>query len=428
MPAQADVYLNCADLGNGVIQLSYINEEPIPIRAFSLDITVSAGIITAVGNLSPHYWVYRNSIYIDEYGEIVDLSVPVPKPGYPGTLGGLGTSGMTIEMGSLYIGEPNAPPFAGVLLTFTITAECSITVEENAICGGIVFEDPKHNAPVHSPGLAGVLPPEHEEYGGGSGTAADPFLIFSAEQLNTIALNPGDLYKNFKLAADIDLSGYMGTDFNIIGTYFGYAFGGVFDGNNHSISNFTYASNDADYVGLFGYVDGTNAQIKDLDLISPDVNAQSGDNVGPLVGYLRTGTICRCSAQAGAVAGDSCVGGLVGRNYLGTFVNCYATTNVFGNENLGGLVGRTYVEVSNCYSTGSVHQYADPVGGLVGFNHGTISSSFYDQQTSQQQQGAGGAGGSAVTDVNGMPTAQMKTQTTFADAGWDFKGETANGT
>jgi hypothetical protein len=28
VPAQADVYLNCADLGNGVIQLSYINEEP----------------------------------------------------------------------------------------------------------------------------------------------------------------------------------------------------------------------------------------------------------------------------------------------------------------------------------------------------------------------------------------------------------------
>jgi hypothetical protein len=95
-------------------------------------------------------------------------------------------------MGSSYIGEANAPPPTGVLFTFTITAECTITVEENVFRPGVVFEDPQHNAPVHWPPPEGALPPEPEEYGGGSGTPADPFLIFNAEQLNTVGISPAD--------------------------------------------------------------------------------------------------------------------------------------------------------------------------------------------------------------------------------------------
>ena len=432
-PAMAAVYLNCADLGNGVIELRYdFSEEPVRVRAFCLDIRVSNGIIASVGNCSPHYWIYPGSIYIDDYGEIIeiiDLGTPVCPPEQPGTtLGGLGTSGMTIVMGSLYYGEPNAPLPTGVLLTFTISAACDITIEENACRGGVVFEDPEYVAPVYAPGLQGVLPPEPGVYGGGSGTADDPFLIFDANQLNTIALNPGDLHKHFKLMAHIDLSGYAGTDFNLIGTYYGYAFRGVFDGNNHKIYNFTYSSPDANFVGLFGYVDGSNTQIKDLDLINPNVDAGLGDNIGSLIGYLRRGTISRCSAQGGSVSGDNCIGGLIGRNYAGTIVNCYASTDVSGNANLGGLVGRTYVEISNSYSTGNVSQDANMTGGLVGFNHGSISSSFWDEETSGQTNGTGGTGETAVTDVTGKPTDQMHMKNTFVNAGWDFKGETANGT
>jgi hypothetical protein len=419
VPARADVYLNCADLGNGVIELSYVNEEPIPIRAFGLDISVSNGVIADAGNFNPHYYVYPNSIEIIG-GDVVDWGSPI--------VGGLGASDMTIEMASLYPPGGDPPPPSGVMLVFIISAECDITVQENALRGGVVFEDPEHSAPVHLPGLAGALPPEPEEYGGGSGTAADPFLISSAEQLNTIGLNPADMRKHFKLVADIDLDGYTGIDFNIIGNYLDIVFKGVFDGNSHRISNLTYTSSSTTCVGLFGQIDSNDAQIRDLDLIEPNVNSGLGDNVGSLVGRLKRGTVSRCSAQTGCVTGRKCVGGLVGRNNLGVIVNSYAHTDVTGDANLGGLVGRTYVEVSDCYSTGSVYQYADPVGGLVGFNHGTISSSFYDQQTSGQEEGAGGAGGSAVTDVNGIPTLQMQTQTTFTDAGWDFKGETQNGT
>ncbi len=59
------------------------------------------------------------------------------------------------------------------------------------------------------------------QYGGGSGGPNDPYLIYTAEQMNTIGANPNDWDKHFKLMADIDLSGYVGGArspvFNIIG-------------------------------------------------------------------------------------------------------------------------------------------------------------------------------------------------------------------
>jgi len=431
--AMAAVYINCTDLGNGVIEFSYdFSEEPVRIRVFALNIRVSNGRITSIGNFSPHYWVYPASIEINAWGEVVDFGTPVASGLC--AIGGLGRTGMTIEMGSLYapIGpnSPNAPPPTGVLFTFTISAACNITVEANVCMAGttgVVFEDPEHTATVHAPGLQGAMPPVAEEYGGGSGTASDPFLIYTAEQLNTIGLNPGDMYKHFKLMADIDLGCYTDTQFNLIGTYFGSAFRGTFDGNGRKIHNFTYSSENVNFVGLFGYVDGDNTEIKDVDLIDPNVNVGTGVNVGSLVGYLRRGTVSRCSAQGGNVAGGNCVGGLVGCNYIASMGNCFAGTDVFGDANLGGLVGRTYVELSNCYSTGRVSQYNDLTGGLAGFNHGNISASFWDTDTSNQIDGVGGTGDKAVTDITGKTTTEMKIKSTFTSSGWDFEGESVNG-
>ena len=53
--------------------------------------------------------------------------------------------------------------------------------------------------------------------------------------MNTIGLNKDDWDKCFKLMADVDLSAYTGTQFNLIGNYAGYsdpdtkAFEGIFD-------------------------------------------------------------------------------------------------------------------------------------------------------------------------------------------------------
>ena len=71
-----------------------------------------------------------------------------------------------------------------------------------------------------------------------------------------------------------------------------------------------------------------------------------------------------------SVSGDLSVGGLVGWNY-GTVSNCYATGTVSGDDDyVGGLVGvNCDGTVSNCYSSGSVSG-TDYVGGLVGGNSG----------------------------------------------------------
>jgi hypothetical protein len=427
-PSAAIVVLNCTDLGNGVVELSYdATQEASRVRAFSLDVRVSAGIITSIGNLNPDYCIYAGSIIFDEYGEVVDWGTPIADSSYPGTLSGLGTGGMTIEMGSLYVGEVNAPPSTGVLLTFTVSAECDVTVTENAARGGVILEEPPFGAAIYAPPLLGVLPPEIGVYDGGAGTADDPYLISTPEQMNAIGVNPGDWHRHFKLAADIDLSGYTGTDFNIIGNNIN-PFGGIFDGNNCRIYNFTYSSTDSDFVGLFGFVDGSGAEIKDLCLDEPNVSDGRGYDVGSLVGCLKRGTISCCCADGGSVSGGDCIGGLVGRNYDGTITNCYARVDVLADSNAGGLVGRGYEAISNCYSTANVSQDANVVGGLVGYNHGIISNSFWDKETSGQANGVGGTGETGVTEVAGRTTAQMQTASTFIDAGWDFDGESVNGT
>ncbi len=427
--AMGAVYINCTDLGNGVIQLSYdFSEEEVRVRAFSLDVRVSDGIIVAATEFNPYYNIYPGSIIIDEYGEVTDYGSPICPPTHPGTLPGLGTYGVTIEMGSLYNGEANAPPPTGVLLAFAVTEQCNITMQENAMRGGVVMEDPEFHPPVYLCSLQGVLPAEPNGYGGGCGTPADPYLIFDANQLNAIGATAGHWHKHFRLMADIDLGVLSAADFNIIGPDRSTGFRGTFDGNKHNISNFRYSSDYPDGAALFGRVDYASTEIKDLDLINPNVNVAAGDNVGALAGFLRSGTIARCSAKGGIVIGRRCVGGLVGRNYLGAIENCYAATDVVGDANVGGLVGRTYADISNCYSTGSVWEYADLVGGFAGFNKGNILTSFWDVWTSGQTDATGGTGGSAVTDVTGKSTAEMKVESTFTTAGWDFEGESSNGT
>ena len=59
--------------------------------------------------------------------------------------------------------------------------------------------------------------PVRAQYGGGTGEPNDPYLIYTAEQMNEIGLHEQDQSKHFKLMADIDLSAYSGTAFNRIG-------------------------------------------------------------------------------------------------------------------------------------------------------------------------------------------------------------------
>ena len=243
-----------------------------------------------------------------------------------------------------------------------------------------------------------VALPVHAQYSGGSGTAEDPFQIATAEHLNAIGAEPNDWDKHFVLTADVDLSDYDGKGgrpiFRIIGAgryeslrrpdsyrLEGAPFTGVFDGNGHAISQPTIVGRD--FLGLFGLVESP-AEIRDLAIV--DVNVVGSYNhVGGLVGsngfhgFSAGGLITDCSISGVVVGEGGSVGGLVGYNN-GSITDCYSTGSVSGDYLVGGLVGANGGSITNCYSTASV-KGQDTTGGLAGSNGweysgGTISNSY----------------------------------------------------
>jgi hypothetical protein len=93
---------------------------------------------------------------------------------------------------------------------------------------------------------------------------------------------------------------------------------------------------------------------------------------------------------------------------------------------VGGLVGAWEGDsMSNCYAIGKVNATTSDTpnnqGGLVGGNWGsTIDSCYWNTETTGQTTSDG-------SDTSyGKTTVEMKKQSTFA--GWDFTGETVNGT
>jgi hypothetical protein len=139
------------------------------------------------------------------------------------------------------------------------------------------------------------------------------------------------------------------------------------------------------------------------------------EDVGGLVGA--GGGSIRNSYSTAGVSGTTNVGGLAGARTRIT--NSYSTGAVNGVSYVGGLVGFCVDDITNCYSTGSV-EGEGYVGGLAGYNDGgDITDSFWDIETSGQTTSSYGG--------TGLPTADMQMQISFTDAGWDFLGETVNG-
>ena len=91
--------------------------------------------------------------------------------------------------------------------------------------------------------VGSMAEPTLAKYGGGSGEPNDPYQIWDANHMQAIGADANDWDKHFVLMADIDLGQFDGKDgrekFNVIGNE-DNPFLGLFDGNNHTISNFTY--------------------------------------------------------------------------------------------------------------------------------------------------------------------------------------------
>jgi len=281
-------------------------------------------------------------------------------------------------------------------------------------------------------GTAGAIIPEPNiDWLAGRGRPEDPYRIDTADQL--ILLGKASILwdGHFVLGADIDLHpGLPGR--HLFAQALIPSFGGSFDGDGHTISHLTITGEGFRCLGLFGRLYGI---VRDLGVV--DVDITGSEYVTELVAYLETGSACvgglvghntgtvtQCYST-GAIKGTGRylgVGGLVGYNHYGTVTQCYSAGVVSGTVvGVGGLVGyNDYGTVTRCYSTGVVSSIEVGVGGLVGDNlYGHLSQCFWDTLTSGQITSAGGTG---------KNTAEMQTAKTFLDAGWDFVGETKNGT
>ena len=215
------------------------------------------------------------------------------------------------------------------------------------------------------------------------------------------AVNGGNNYQNtlVKLTNNIDLTGYSYpslTGFDPIGTE-AAPFAGIFDGQNHTISNIYINSvkpgetTNTINVGLFGVIN--NAMIKDLTVSYAENCSLYANNFGGIVGLSNgTSTLKNCKITGSVVENsEDTAGGLIGKA-VGTgedklkVIDCTneATISIVDSkdtntESIGGLIGASEVttEILNGNNTSSIGiddstASAQNVGGLVGKASGSI--------------------------------------------------------
>ncbi len=263
-------------------------------------------------------------------------------------------------------------------------------------------------------------------FAGGEGTVADPFRIKTVGQLEAFAaaVNGGEDYagKYIALSNDIDLvnknwtpigkenptspaeknSSYNNKAENVFG------FGGVFDGQNHTIKNLKVVKNDPDrsknkFCALFGIVlPGTtikNLKIENAELegylyiaafVGQIVNVS--DSADPSVSLENLHLKGDASVLV-SFNGTACVGGILGRSEIKaselTIRNC--TVEVSASSKLGvststvnstfggGIVGAAYGKkgtiMTDCSSNITVVGDIQGIGGLAGlFWNGSITN------------------------------------------------------
>ena len=159
VPAFSAVKLIVEPQGGGVAAIKYEVTNGEKVAAFALDVTVDAGTIDSISDFhvgqstadERGFGIFPGSfaryIVVDPVtGDVNDWAAgvytPIADPNDPGALGGLGTNGITLEMGTLYASDENAPENTGILCKVTVSQSCKMSVALNRVRGGIVLMDP----------------------------------------------------------------------------------------------------------------------------------------------------------------------------------------------------------------------------------------------------------------------------------------------
>ena len=208
--------------------------------------------------------------------------------------------------------------------------------------------------------------------------------INNAHQLQLMAMAPG---ANYVLGANVSAAttGLIGGTTTDVWGSAGFVpvgnrtnrFSGTFDGNGHTITGL-YINSTATDVALIGST-SSSAIVRNVGLVGGSVTS-TGYVIGSLVG-LNSGLIIN-SYATGDVSGRGLVGGLVGIHDNGSIEGSYATGNVQGTDgSIGGLVGglnsfignTSIPSIVNSYATGNVRG-SYTVGGLLGDNNFALVS------------------------------------------------------
>ena len=285
----------------------------------------------------------------------------------------------------------------------------------------------------------------------GDGTTGTEYQIQTLNHLWWLSQNSGEWSKLFEQTADIDMTATQNWDsgdgFTSIGNIT-IKFTGSYDGQGHTITGI-YINRSASPIGFFGQVN--NGTITNLNLESASVTGNwyagglVGDNNGLIDNCSYTGDVAApyyCGGIAARNSTDDIIinsyananvtvtgsspaasgGGFTGGN-RGAIINCYSHGNVLRNHpssssgNFGAFCGQANAGSSTmyCYSTGDVTYTGatDPTDkGFIGIESaGTSDNNFFDSEASNQTTGTG---------ATAKTTEQMKTLSTFTDAGWDF--------
>ncbi|AQQ10458.1 hypothetical protein L21SP3_02290 [Sedimentisphaera cyanobacteriorum] len=248
------------------------------------------------------------------------------------------------------------------------------------------------------------------EYGGGSGTAQNPYVLFSPEHIKQLALRPEDYSKSFVLANDIDCSSI--SDFASIGSQ-ASPFEGAFNGQGNRLYGLQHNFEYADNTGFFGTV-GSGGEVKKLAV---DVYFQSsGGSVSGILAGVNQGTIDSCSVRGVLSQPYSTAGGIAGLNQ-GIISNCRVDAFVFAVEDAAGIAAdNTAGLIRNCLFAGSLN--ASNTYGIAGAGAAeNVNASFYGTESSGAVQSFGG---------EGKLDSELTEKATYS--AWDFACTDSDGT
>lgn len=226
-------------------------------------------------------------------------------------------------------------------------------------------------------------------------TGGEKNLSANAILTANIIVNTGVLDANKNLVSKSDL-----TEWKPIGARWS-SYTGTFDGQGYTISGLYFNNPTSSYVGLFGSI-GANGKISNVGVL--DSYFQFSELGGGVCG-VNHGTVRDCK-NTGSVRGLAAIGGVCGLNEKGGIIeNSFNEGTVSGTgdnvQQVGGVCGYNNGTIKSCYNTASVSGQ-NSVGGVCGLNSRGIITNCFNEGTVSGQTFVGGVcgNGCGVTTTN----------------------------